>query len=214
MLATGLLLVLAAQPAAAATVKFGAKVQNGNFPSNAYPGTYCDHEIDGGISGVFDEEDDDDDDAYAGVTRALDFLLRLDSALRELKPVSPREFLALATLQIRRELIDLARRFYGPHGIGANQDSQATVGAQSPGPAEQADLSHEPVTLAQWAELHEQIASLPEAEREVVELLFYQGLPQAEAAEILGVSVRTVQRCWHNALWKLHQFWHGEFPKL
>lgn len=50
MLATGLLLVLAVQPAAAATVKFGAKVQNGNFPSNAYPGTYCDHEIDGGSS--------------------------------------------------------------------------------------------------------------------------------------------------------------------
>ena len=36
---------MAAQPVGAATTKFGAKVANGLFPSNAYPGTLCDHEI-------------------------------------------------------------------------------------------------------------------------------------------------------------------------
>lgn len=40
--------VIAAQPAFAATAKFGAKLSNGVFPSNAYPGTYCDHELYGG----------------------------------------------------------------------------------------------------------------------------------------------------------------------
>src|SRR5437764_4104695 len=54
-------------------------------------------------------------------------LLRLVGALREVKPQTPREFLALATLQIRRELLDLARHYYGPHGMGANQDSAAAV---------------------------------------------------------------------------------------
>src|SRR3981081_4298813 len=33
-------------------------------------------------------------------------LVRLLGALREVRPATPREFLALATLQIRRELID------------------------------------------------------------------------------------------------------------
>ena len=42
------MLFMAAQPVGAATTKFGAKVANGLFPSNAYPGTLCDHEIDGG----------------------------------------------------------------------------------------------------------------------------------------------------------------------
>src|SRR5262245_65524630 len=46
-------------------------------------------------------------------------LVRLVGALEEVKPATPRDFLALATLQIRRELIDLARRFYGTEGMGA-----------------------------------------------------------------------------------------------
>jgi RNA polymerase sigma factor (sigma-70 family) len=134
-------------------------------------------------------------------------LLRLVGALQEVKPQTPREFLALATLQIRRELLDLARKFYGPQGMGANQDSVAAAGPHAPPPEEQADLSHDPCTLAQWTELHQQIDALPDEEREVVGLLFYQGLSQAEAAEVLDVSLRTVQRRWHTSLCKLHRIW-------
>ena len=64
--------------------------------------------------------------------------------------------------------------------------------------------THEPCSLAQWSELHQHIGGLPEEEREVVGLLFYQGLSQAEVAEVLNVSVRTVQRRWHAALCRLH----------
>src|SRR5262245_8119802 len=136
-------------------------------------------------------------------------LLRLVGALREVKPRTPREFLALATLQIRRELLDLARKFYGPEGMGANQDSAAAAAPHAPTPEDPADLSHEPCSLAQWTELHQQIDALPDEEREVVGLLFYQGLSQAETAKVLGVSVRTVQRRWHAALCKLHGVWSG-----
>ncbi len=135
-------------------------------------------------------------------------LLRLVGALREAKPHTPREFLALATLQIRRELLDLARKFYGPQGMGANQDSAAAPGPHGPGPVDPADLSHEPCSLAQWSELHQQIDALPDEEREIVGLLFYQGLSQAEAAAVLNVSVRTVQRRWHAALCQLHGVWN------
>jgi RNA polymerase sigma-70 factor (ECF subfamily) len=134
-------------------------------------------------------------------------LLRLLSALRDVRPATPRDFLALATLQIRRELLDLARQFYGPHGIGAHHDSGMNGDSQRPA-ADKADVSNEPSSLAHWTDLHNQIDALPDEEREVVGLLFYQGLSQAEAAEVLQMSLRTVQRRWHDALCKLHRVWN------
>jgi RNA polymerase sigma-70 factor (ECF subfamily) len=135
-------------------------------------------------------------------------LVRLVAAMRSVKPTTSRDFLALATLQIRRELLDLARRYYGPEGIGANHDSQGRDEARMP--VDKSDVRHEPSSLAQWTELHEQIGALPEEERDVVGLLFYQGLTQTEAAEVLGISLRTLQRRWHDALCKLHRVWNAE----
>jgi RNA polymerase sigma factor (sigma-70 family) len=137
-------------------------------------------------------------------------LVRLVGALRSVRPQTSRDFLALATLQIRRELLDLVRHYYGPQGIGANQDSRGQQDSQNFGPADKADVRDEPSSLAQWTELHEQIGALPVEEREIVGLLFYQGLTQAEAAEVLNVSLRTVQRRWHDALCKLHRVWNAE----
>src|SRR5688572_15054434 len=48
-------------------------------------------------------------------------LIRLVAALRDVQPQTPREFLALAALQIRRELLNLTRKIYGPQGMAANQ---------------------------------------------------------------------------------------------
>lgn len=137
-------------------------------------------------------------------------LLRLVGALRDVRPQTPREFLALAVLQIRRELLDLARKFCGPEGIGANHASGAGSDAEAPAGNEKADLSNEPSSLAHWTELHRHIDELPDEEREIVGLLFYQGCSQAEAAELLQVSVRTVQRRWHDSLCKLHRVWGAE----
>jgi RNA polymerase sigma factor (sigma-70 family) len=135
-------------------------------------------------------------------------LLRLVAALRQVKPATSRDFLALATLQIRRELIDLARHFYGPEGLGARHDSRGNRESHEREPVDPPDARSEPSSLAQWTELHEQIGALPEEEREVVGLLFYQGMSQNEAAEVLNISVRTLQRRWHDALCKLHRVWN------
>jgi RNA polymerase sigma-70 factor (ECF subfamily) len=137
-------------------------------------------------------------------------LVRLLGALRSVKPQTSRDFFALASLQIRRELIDLARHFYGPEGIGAHHDSRAPPRSSSGGEHEPADHRQEPANLAQWIELHELMDGLPAEEREVVGLLFYQGLSQTEAAEVLGMSLRTLQRRWHDALCRLHRAWNGE----
>jgi RNA polymerase sigma-70 factor (ECF subfamily) len=132
-------------------------------------------------------------------------LVRLVRAVRNVHPASLRDFFALATQQVRWELLDLARHFHGPEGEGRNHAS----GTAFPEPA---DLSHEGSALAEWADLHRQIEALPGEQREVVDLLFYQGLSQQESADLLGVTVRTVQRRWHAALLVLHQTWKGQWP--
>lgn len=125
-------------------------------------------------------------------------LVRLTRALQALRPASSRQFFALAAQQLRRELIDLARHYYGAEGVGANHASGSHV-------VDPSDQTHDPDHLADWSAIHEHIEQLPEEERAVVDLLFYQGLPQAEAAAILNVTVRTVQRRWQSALLRLHR---------
>jgi RNA polymerase sigma-70 factor (ECF subfamily) len=129
-------------------------------------------------------------------------VLRLLRALREVRPGSMRKFFGLAGVQIRRELLDLAKHYYGPEGAGAHHDSRAG-GSAAPVP-DAVDPAGDPSQLAEWRELHQQIDRLPEEERELVVLLYYQGLSQKEAAAILNVSVRTLQRHWQSTLLNLH----------
>ena len=56
-----------------------------------------------------------------------------------------------------------------------------------------------PTTSLERRELHELVEALPDEKREIVDLLFYQGLPQSETAALLGVSERTVKRRWRAA---------------
>lgn len=135
-------------------------------------------------------------------------LVRLCRALEAVHPPTPRDFYALATAQIRRELLDLARHYAGPENAAANHESR---GAEPPEPGSP-DLTHEPAALADWREFHEQVAALPEEEREVFGLLFYQGLSQDDAAAVLDLSLRTVQRRWQAALLALHRARNGEPP--
>jgi RNA polymerase sigma-70 factor (ECF subfamily) len=125
-------------------------------------------------------------------------LLRLHRALAEVRPKSPRQFYGLAATQIRRELLDLAKHFYGAEGVGANHqsDGDSKIKAQS------ADTVR-PETLEKWTRFHQHVEALPEEEREVVALVWYDGLPQPEVATLLGVSVATVKRRWQAARLRL-----------
>ena len=142
--------------------------------------------------------------------------IRLERTLRQLPVETARDFFRLAALHIRRELLDLAKHYYGPRGAGAHHASHAEAPADSsgvPAPADAADVTHEPVRLATWSAFHEQVAALPEEEREVFDLLWYQEIPQAEAAELLHVNVRTIKRRWLSARMKLQDALQGEVPE-
>jgi RNA polymerase sigma-70 factor (ECF subfamily) len=142
-------------------------------------------------------------------------LLRLLRALRNVAPASVVEYFRLATRQIRRELLDLARHYCGPEGLGANHASVGPADGRPGAPAplaEQSDSTLDPGALAAWTEFHRQIEVLPEEERDVVELLWYHGLSQAEAAVVLQVSVPTVKRRWLSARLQLQDAFQGSVP--
>src|SRR5207244_829955 len=73
-------------------------------------------------------------------------------------------------------------------------------------------VAHEPTRLAAWSAFHEAVEKLPDEEREVFDLLWYQGLAHAEAAELLGVAERTVGRRWQEARLHVAEALHGEIP--
>lgn len=135
--------------------------------------------------------------------------LRLYRSLSEVKPASVTDFFRLAALNIRRELHDLSKHYYGPQGLGTKH-ATARWRAATDNSVERPDVwepvanDEAPSNLATWADFHACVERLPEDERAVFDLLWYQGLPQAEAARLLGVSERTVKRRWASARLRLH----------
>jgi RNA polymerase sigma-70 factor (ECF subfamily) len=108
---------------------------------------------------------------------------RLLKALREARPATVRQFFSLAAQHIRWELNDLARRL--------DEQAFATELGDRPVPAPARSDS----ALSPDARLMlDAIGELPDDDREAFELVRVQGLTQPEAAEVLGVSVKTVQR--------------------
>jgi RNA polymerase sigma factor (sigma-70 family) len=108
---------------------------------------------------------------------------RLIKALREARPRTVRQLFALANQHMRWELNDLARRL-------DNQPAAAELcEGLVPAPVSSASgLSPDGLRMLQA------IDDLPEDEREVFDLVRIQGMTQAEAAQLLGVSVMTVKR--------------------
>jgi RNA polymerase sigma-70 factor (ECF subfamily) len=108
---------------------------------------------------------------------------RLLKALREARPGTVRQFFALASQHMRWELNEMARRL---------DEQPAAVELHEglvPAPASSASG-----LTPNSRRMIDAIAELPEAEREAFELVRIQGLTQAEAAAVLGVSAATVNR--------------------
>jgi RNA polymerase sigma factor (sigma-70 family) len=108
---------------------------------------------------------------------------RLIKALRQTRPQNVRQFFALANQHVRWELNDLARRL----------DNQ-TVPVELHDSISEAPPSHSSQLSSNAHRMLETIEKLPEDEREAFSLVRIQGIPQTEAAQILNVSPKTVQR--------------------
>jgi RNA polymerase sigma-70 factor (ECF subfamily) len=108
---------------------------------------------------------------------------RLLKAMRQARPTTVRQFFALAGQHMRWELNDMARRLdEQPKAVELTDGLiPASCGSDS-------GLSPD------GRRMLEAIDRLPESEREVFDLVRIQGMTQADAAQVLGVSPMTVMR--------------------
>lgn len=142
--------------------------------------------------------------------------MRLYRALATLTPADPREFLGLVALQVRRELLDLARKHAGPESLSPHLDTDVVhVRGEAVHRTEQAadDMSaREERSLSRWVRFHDVAAALPEEERTVFEMAWYLGATQAEIADVFGISERTVRRRWEAAREFFQTHFRGDLP--
>jgi RNA polymerase sigma-70 factor (ECF subfamily) len=108
---------------------------------------------------------------------------RLLKALREARPATARQFFALACRHIRWELNDLARC------LDEQPAAKELCAEAVPAPSSSASG-----LTPEGRRILAAIDGLPGGEREAFDLVRIQGLSQAEAAQVLEVSVMTVNR--------------------
>jgi RNA polymerase sigma-70 factor (ECF subfamily) len=115
------------------------------------------------------------------------------------------EFFGHSSAWMRDVLCDLLRKAYG------RDDNRPAVLPLDGGPSDTAP-QHEPASstldgekVRRWTEFHEAVARLPDELRSAFDLLWYQGMAQAEAAELLGVAVPTVKLRWMKARLQVQQ---------
>jgi RNA polymerase sigma factor (sigma-70 family) len=125
----------------------------------------------------------DTDELLGGVVAGL------LTAMKSIRPHTVRQFFALATQHMRWQLNDLARRL----------DNQPVVGALSEGGVAAGPSSSASGLTPNALRMLAAIEGLPEEQREVFDLIRIQGLSYAEAGNVVGVSVKTVQRRLHRA---------------
>ncbi len=107
---------------------------------------------------------------------------RLIKALREARPTTVRQFFALANQHMRWELNDLARRLDAVTPAIVVPEEPVAAPSSSDGPS------------TSLARILDAIEELPADEREAFGLVRVQGLTHAEAAALLGVATKTIQR--------------------
>jgi RNA polymerase sigma factor (sigma-70 family) len=126
---------------------------------------------------------------------------RLMQAMQKVRPSTVRQFFALANQHMRWELNDLARRLDDqPPTIGLDEERLRAPESSGSG------LSINTRVML------DAIEKLPEDEREAFDLVRIQGLAHVEAAEILDVSAKTIQRRLNRALLVLTEQFRSLLP--
>jgi RNA polymerase sigma-70 factor (ECF subfamily) len=129
-------------------------------------------------------------------------VIRMIRTLHVVRPPNTRVFYHLAATHIRRELLDLARKYrqmVAPPAVdGSASWMDKLAGGDQPDRASEIDND-----LASWEAFHEAVERLPTEEREVIGLVFYHGWTHKKIAELFHVDERTVRRWWKAANEKL-----------
>lgn len=131
---------------------------------------------------------EDTDDILSGVQA------RFVSALRAHHFDSLEAFLRVGATLVRNHLIDVTRHYFGP--LGAGRREVGPPGDNSTTGPDVTDRAAGPGDLARQADIDATIDGLPEEHRQLFHALYYLGLTQKDAADLLGVSLSTLKRRW------------------
>jgi RNA polymerase sigma factor (sigma-70 family) len=142
--------------------------------------------------------------------------MRLHRTLGRLAIDSPRDLLGLAVLQIRRELLDLARSHAGPESYAAHRGTNGIPGTGSAdGQIVERieDLATTASSLDRWTRFQQAIDDLPDDLREIFQLVWFMGADQKTIAATIGCSERTVKNRWRAARLAIRSALDGEQPE-
>ncbi len=135
--------------------------------------------------------------------------LRLRRRLEKARVPTVAEFFRLAGRETRRELLQLVAHHFGPHGDAARQvplDAPAGSAVRPAPVGDRIETTYVPDRLALWGEFHRQVEALPRDERDVFDLIWYEGLTQAAAARVLGITEPALRSRWGKARLRLRTF--------
>jgi RNA polymerase sigma-70 factor (ECF subfamily) len=137
-------------------------------------------------------------------------MMRFWESLKRTAAGSLREFFGRASLEIRRTLRDLTRHHFGPERGGGKQAVEIDDATVDRPALTAPDMS--PNELTVWEDFHTAIEELSAELREVFELIWYHELIHVEVAQLVGVSVRTVQTRWREARLEVFDKLGGKLP--
>ena len=138
--------------------------------------------------------------------------LRLHLALPALTPETELHFYRTAALQVRRVLLDLAERHSNPLGFAANYETGFGEKQCQCLDDRLADRECCFTGIEAWMEFHRIAGTLPIDQQDVFDLLWYDGVKQDDAAKILGLPKRTLQRRWREVRLELVEQLDGVCP--
>jgi RNA polymerase sigma factor (sigma-70 family) len=126
--------------------------------------------------------------------------LRLMQALDKADPPTVEDFFRLATHKIRHVLLDMAAR---QRRVDQRETRFSRGDSKFSFTREPSNQTYDGSRLAEWTEFHSNVDQLAEPERNVFEMHYYLGLPQAAIAELLQLHPRKVSYLWIAATEKL-----------
>jgi len=135
---------------------------------------------------------EDTDDVLVGAQ------VRFATALRGRRFETLDDFLRFGAALIGHQLIDFSRHYFGPLGQGRREialDGSGSARALM----DPADPAAGPADLARQIDIDGVIDRLPAEHRDLFHALYYLGLTQKDAADVLDISLSTLKRRWVEA---------------
>lgn len=142
---------------------------------------------------------------------AQNILIRMYRCIRNenMTIFDQQHFVRLMSTQLRREVIDLYRKHFGPYGMGTQLKTDPHAIAINSATEHRRIATNRtyqgPETDEEWSEFHEKVDQLPSELKQVFELIWYSGFTEVKTAEILEVSERTIRRRWRDARIQVQQ---------